>query len=246
MGSKGSLLVLTTILILGSCFLLTGEPGSEEIGSEQDTAQEESALAPNIIIRNNTIGDSGFGVYIGPRGGRKESLLIVDNIIIDNGEGIRVMGTEGKNLISNNTITNNIVGVRIADVHQGRFIPDMAVSLISIHSNTIADNKEHNLLNVTSGILDIADNQWETAHHAQQENGENETTSAPDDSATSLALPIPLFIPTLTFDPFCPLTMTTTIAMIGDRALMGVTSLWPTAISLSGLSFVPYWAQRCE
>jgi parallel beta-helix repeat protein len=236
-------LVLTTILILGSCFLLAGEPGNEEIESERDTAQEELALAPNIIIRNNTIGDSGFGVYIGERGGRKDSVLIVDNIIIDNGEGIRVLGTEGKNLVLNNTITNNIVGVRIADVHQGRFIPGMAVSLISIHSNTIADNKEHNLLNVTSGILDIADNQWETAHHVQQE---NETTSAPDDSATSLALPIPLFISTLTFDPSCPLTMTTTIAMIVDRALMGVTFLYPTVISLPGLSFVPYWAQRCE
>lgn len=253
--SKGvvslSILLSIAAVILYVCLSLANGPGNEGVQRGKDEVQEELALKPNIVIRNNVIGDSGFGVYIGPR---EDTITVIDNIIIDNGEGIRLMGTKGKHFISGNTITDNIIGVRVTDYYQGITFLDMAVSLITIRSNTIAGNEDHNLLNLTSGVLDMADNRWEQTHE-EQENGEDEASTACVHSYVPLAVAIPLFTPIAGTSPGIRIlgmgminspvtlalnlvvTFATPIAAIGDRELARVTNPFSMSISLSGLSF---------
>lgn len=108
------------------------------------------------MIRNNTLSDSGFGIYIGPR---NEKVLIEGNRLTGNAEAIRLTGVKKKNVVRNNRIVDNLAGITIRDLYSSnekgyvKYLVNPEDIVIS--GNNFSNNDEGNILN----FLEDADEQ---------------------------------------------------------------------------------------
>ncbi len=113
-----------------------------------------SADEPNLVIRDNVIEENGFGIYLGWDGYYVTE--IVDNTISANGEGVRVVNAY--TAIRNNSITDNITGVRVTDTHQGEEVTVVKGVLLS--HNVITGNVMYGLENLAAMTVDARGNWW--------------------------------------------------------------------------------------
>ena len=113
-----------------------------------------SADEPNLVIRDNVIEENGFGIYLGWYG--YFATEIAGNTISGNGEGIRVVNAY--TAIRNNSITDNITGVRVTDTHQGEQVTEVKGVLLS--QNVITGNVMYGLENLAAMTVDARGNWW--------------------------------------------------------------------------------------
>lgn len=115
---------------------------------------EPEAVRPNLVIRDNVIEDSGFGVYVGWHG--VWITEISGNLIVNNGEGIRIVNKAAT--IFDNVIYDNVIGVRVTSTHQGEVVTEVVD--VSLSRNVIAGNLIYGIQNLTALTIDARDNWW--------------------------------------------------------------------------------------
>ena len=124
--------------------------GAAVIGAAAPKTSEK----PNLIIRNNTIEDNGFGIYLG--WGGVWVTEITGNKITNNGEGIRVVNAY--TYIRGNVIENNITGIRVTAAHQGKEVTQ--IRGLVVFDNTIVNNTLYGLENLAPIVVDARGNWW--------------------------------------------------------------------------------------
>lgn len=165
--------LLTVLLVLAA--------GTLGFGSEE--AETESGDR-GIIIRNNDIQNSGFGVYVGPRDDR---LTIVSNLIKNNGEGVRLTGVKSRNVVRNNDIVDNVLGISLRDrySHNEKGYIDYPVDPedIVISGNRFESNSDGNVLNL---LRDLEIQQEKTSEGSPEEtSGEKAEGNQPEEETDS-------------------------------------------------------------
>lgn len=151
-------MVVVALLLLTGQGLVLGDPSP----SSQPTTQTS---ASRIVIRNNTLTDSGFGIYVGPR---DDKMVVVGNRIKNNAEGIRIVGTTNLNKIRNNRIVENLIGVKVQDTYYSNTkgpipFPDMKIQSIVLRGNYIAGNQQYGVLKLlghNQASLQVNQNTW--------------------------------------------------------------------------------------
>lgn len=131
---------LSTLLVF--CLLF----GAVTVGAAPET--------PNLIIKNNTIEDNGFGIYVGWNG--EWISEITGNRIMDNGEGIRIVNKQAT--IHENAIQGNITGIRVTAEHQGEEVTEVVA--VSVFRNEIVGNFAYGLENLAPLTVEARDNWW--------------------------------------------------------------------------------------
>lgn len=135
-------LVLSLLVVLPPTYIRAEEGG--ELDKDQKPVSEG-----RIVIKNNTLGDSGFGVYVG---NRKDEIELKNNIIKGNAEGIRLLGTKNYVYLRKNKVINNLIGVKIQDTYSSneKGLLKMPVNLqkIIMEGNRITGNDLQNVLNL--------------------------------------------------------------------------------------------------
>ncbi|MCF7890715.1 right-handed parallel beta-helix repeat-containing protein [Candidatus Bipolaricaulota bacterium] len=150
------------ICILALFFLLPfPEARAQNDQSPEDSDNEEQPSG--VIIRNNEINDNPIAIYVGHRWGK---VFVDNNVIEDNGEAIRWIMSRDAGQITNNTILNNLVGVKIQDTYSSNTegiikFPNMAVEDILIQGNKIYENLEGNIVNTTGKDPILTGNYWQ-------------------------------------------------------------------------------------
>ena len=102
----------------------------------------DSSGAGNIFDHDTIILNTQYGMKIGPN-----TNSVIHCLILKNGKGLL---TYGNNLIQNNYITNNSIGIEI-----GAATPNNAVSC-----NRICGNSQFNMLNGSADDLYFPENWW--------------------------------------------------------------------------------------
>ncbi|MFB6214869.1 MAG: right-handed parallel beta-helix repeat-containing protein, partial [Candidatus Bipolaricaulia bacterium] len=120
-----SLLILFLLLSFHS---FAAESDDSEKGS---TPLEQQS---GLVITNNKIKDNPIAIYVGHKWGK---VFVENNVIQNNGEAIRWIMSRDAGQITNNTILNNLVGVKIQDTYSSNTeglikLPDMSVNDILI------------------------------------------------------------------------------------------------------------------
>jgi len=124
---------------------------------------------PNLIIRNNTIADNGFGIYLG--WGGTWITEITGNEIKNNGEGIRVVNAY--TYIRDNVIEDNITGIKVTAEHQGKEVTQIKGLFVS--ENSITDNLLYGLENLAPITVDARGNWWGDTTGPNQRNADRIT-----------------------------------------------------------------------
>lgn len=113
-----------------------------------DRDKDSKTNQPGLVIKNNKLAGSGFGVYVGPR---DEEVLIKGNTITGNAEGIRLTGVKKENLLIDNRIIDNLAGItlrdRYSDNKKGFIKYPVNPENIKIRSNEFSGNEAGNILN---------------------------------------------------------------------------------------------------
>ncbi|MBS3765809.1 hypothetical protein KGY71_04735 [Candidatus Bipolaricaulota bacterium] len=154
--------------------------------ADSTDAKDES----RIIIKNNTLSDSGFGIYVGPKA-RDHEYVIEGNKILNNAEAIRLTGLRNQAYIRNNDIQENIAGITLrdkyADNEEGFVKYPMNPENIFISDNNFFNNEEGNILNflekkTTDGEVNKSSNdsgqaasEPEEEENSRKETGQEET-----------------------------------------------------------------------
>lgn len=144
--SESNLLIYSGIFF--ACFLLVFG-GSILAKAEENLSEDKKPISEGrIVIRNNTIEDSGFGIYLGSR---EDEVKLKNNLIQGNGEGIRLLGTKNYSYLRGNRITDNVIGLKIQDTYSNndKGLQDKPVNLekIILKGNKIQGNEMQNILN---------------------------------------------------------------------------------------------------
>ncbi len=104
---------------------------------------------PRLVIKNNRLSGSGFGIYIGPR---DEEVLITGNTLTGNAEAIRLTGVKKENLVTDNRIVDNLAGITVRDMYsaneKGYIKYPVDPDNIQIRSNQFRGNEEGNIINL--------------------------------------------------------------------------------------------------
>jgi hypothetical protein len=114
---------------------------------------QETDYQPNLIIENNVISDSGFGIYLG--WGGTWTALIRDNEITGNGEGIRLVNLAA--YIEGNRILDNIIGLKVTPEHEEELVAQ--VEWVLLRYNLFEGNELYAVLNLAD-VLILAPRNW--------------------------------------------------------------------------------------
>lgn len=129
---------------------------------EVEEVQTPSSKLPRIIIRDNIIKDSGIGIYWTTQGKEgEEDILIVNNLIINNGEGIRwASSTLGR--IQGNELRGNLIALKVIGeyIAPGGVVTPLRVSPVILRLNNILDSREYAVLNLTDVPVIADENFW--------------------------------------------------------------------------------------
>lgn len=147
-------------------------------------ANDEGSEGQRIVIRNNNLADSGFGIYIGPR---DDEFLITGNTITKNAEGIRLTGIKAGNFIRNNRILDNLAGITLrdeyADNEEGFVKYPVDPKDIHISENEFSGNDDGNILNMLKGDDPDKEEAEEEASDSSQQ--EASGSDSPDNDGSS-------------------------------------------------------------
>lgn len=168
---KGFLSFLTLLLGLLGVFVFTFVPIAD------DTNERNKGDAPRLVIKNNELSNSGFGIYIGPR---DEEVLIQGNTITGNAEAIRLTGVKKENLVTDNKILNNLAGItlrdRYSDNKEGYVKYPVDPENIKIKSNEFRNNEAGNIIN----FLEETSNEGGSTANISSSQSEGADTSSSD------------------------------------------------------------------
>lgn len=150
-----------------------------------DDANEQSKGGPpRLVIKNNKLSDSGFGIYIGPR---DEEVLIKGNTITGNAEAIRLTGVKAENLVTDNRIVDNLAGItlrdRYSDNKEGYVKYPVDPEDINIRSNEFRNNEAGNIINFLEENSQ-EENSTEKAATSGSEKGGNSGSETTETEAT--------------------------------------------------------------
>jgi len=116
---------------------------------------EEKGDPSRLVIRNNELSGSGFGIYIGPR---DEEVIIKGNTLRGNAEAIRLTGVKDRNLVTGNRIVDNLAGVTLrnyySDNDEGYVKYPVDREDIRITDNTFSGNEAGNVINMLEDSLE--------------------------------------------------------------------------------------------
>lgn len=165
-GAFFRVIFVASVVILSLAYIFLSFPG---LGASEDGDE------PRLVIRNNELSNSGFGVYVGPR---DEKVLIQGNTLTGHAEAIRLTGVKDENVVRNNRIANNLAGITIRDFYsdneEGYVNYPVDPEDIKISNNEFVKNEEGN-------IIKLLEENGFTGEGSDQENQEGETTA--DDSS---------------------------------------------------------------
>ena len=174
---------------------------------------DDAAPNHNLIISDNELVNNGFGVYIGWFGAW--DIAILNNVIRDNGEGIRVINRAA--WIEGNDIVGNVAGIRVDDYHED--VEVATPDCVLIRANRIEGNLVTGIENLSQYMVQASGNWWgsesgpRTTTRIDDNSGVNEASEAPIEEHLSMASafyqgwamfydPIRLFSRRLTDDTF--------------------------------------------
>ncbi|MBS3765405.1 right-handed parallel beta-helix repeat-containing protein [Candidatus Bipolaricaulota bacterium] len=171
-GNKWFFICAISVLLLASVAMA---------GVAEDKLDTEDG-EPRIVIRNNFLSDSGFGVYVGAR---NDEVIIEGNRISENAEAVRLTGVKNKTYVRNNEILQNIVGItlrnRYSDNEKGYIERPVDLEDIFISDNDFLNNEEGNILNLlkkTDGEVNKSSNDsGQAASEPEEEDNSREETS---------------------------------------------------------------------
>lgn len=144
-------------------------------GSEYVFDFDIAGDASNITVQNSSIHGFSNGVGIAAEyGGTVSDVTVVGNDIYDNqavhdgseqGTGVGVarnttQGSFSDFLVTDNDITGNDYGVRIAGNATNEMLVDVDASVITVRNNDIVNNSEWGAMNNGTNVLDATDSWW--------------------------------------------------------------------------------------
>lgn len=142
------------------------------------TAAEEAKEDRGIVIRNNVLSDSGFGIYVGSRG---DEVFIENNVIRENAEAVRLMGIRRHSLVRYNDIKDNLVGITLRDMYsdnvEGYVKRPLNLEDVVISGNNFLNNEDGNILDLlTEG--EEEEEEGSTEETTSTNLGDEETSSS--------------------------------------------------------------------
>lgn len=136
-------------IVFAVCLLLLFGGRYLTVGSEMEEMKEDQKPVSEgrIVIKNNNLGDSGFGIYLGSRA---DEIVLENNYISKNAEGIRLLGTKNFTYLRRNEVVDNVIGLKIQDTYsdndKGAVKKPVDLQKIIREDNVISDNELQNIL----------------------------------------------------------------------------------------------------